>query len=145
MQKIYCIMETLLSGNQNSLSHPNEQRFLPGPKQSSPELTPQLSAWPWTGCFTFLPPFLNSKLEGSDASHVGCWEDPVDNEPCCPLVLTTAGAVQRCSHAQHQRRMGKMWSCWMCSCLPRARTYQSSLETFPLSAPSPKLYLFSLT
>lgn len=33
-KKIYCITEALLPGNQHSLSHPNKQRLLPGPKQS---------------------------------------------------------------------------------------------------------------
>lgn len=40
-------------------SEPSEQaKISASPKQSSPELIPQLSTWPWEDCFTLLPQFL---------------------------------------------------------------------------------------
>lgn len=83
----------------------------------------------------FCPHFSLYKLEGSDASHEGCWEDSVDNEPHFPQVLTTAKAAQSCSHAQHPHGMGKMESCWMCSNLLPVQTidipeFTGSISTF---------------
>lgn len=145
MQKIYCIMEALLSGNKNDLSHPNKQRFLPGPGRplsSSPSSLRGLEQV----VLPFCAHFFHCKLEGSDASHMGCWEDPVDNEPCFLLVQMTARAVQSYSHAQCQCGTGKMWSCLMCSNLLPAQTMDlpTLVGKFPTFCSKSKVvYLFS--
>lgn len=130
--------------NQHGLSYPNKERFLPGPTQSSPEHILQLSAWPWTGCFTILPYISPYKLEGSDASHEGCWQGSMDNEPHCPQVLMAAKAAQSCSHAQHPHGMGKMGSCWMCSNLLPVQTIDIPKLTgnIPTFSSKPKIVCF---
>lgn len=131
--------------NQHGLSCPNKERFLPGFVQFHLSTSPSSLQGLGHVVSPFAPISYPIKLEGSDASHEGCWEDLVDNEPYCPQVLTAAKAAQSCSHAQRPHGMGKMASCWMCSNLLPVQTIDipKLIGNIPTSSSKSKVVLFS--
>lgn len=120
MQKIDCIMEALLSETSAVWAAQTRKDFCQAPHSLHLGTSPSSLH----GLGQVVPPFwshfLPCKLEGSDVSHEGCWEDSVDNEPHCPQVLTTAKAAQ--SHAPHPHGTGRMGCCWMHSSLLPVQT-----------------------